>query len=132
MFARGADEGRVLTWCYDEKDEDFTKGSLDCGPRTGPLLHCVKQSFKMFWARLKYLTDATSLDTWVLDTLTDLFRNATSDLDLDAQLRAPGIVFFLHLLGLDTTGHAYRPHSKARLHITSARTKENQTDIFQI
>ncbi|KAF8518146.1 Phosphatidylinositolglycan class N-domain-containing protein [Hysterangium stoloniferum] len=81
MFARGATPGKVLTWCYDENDEDFTK-------------------------------DATSLDTWVLDKMKLLFQNATTDPELDAQLRSPGIVFFLHLLGLDTTGHSYRPHSK--------------------
>lgn len=28
MFARGADEGKVLTWCYDEEAEDFTKGIM--------------------------------------------------------------------------------------------------------
>lgn len=58
------------------------------------------------------LKDATALDTWVLDRLTELFHNATYDSKLDAQLRSPGTVFFLHLLGLDTTGHAYRPHSE--------------------
>ncbi|KAH9985887.1 Phosphatidylinositolglycan class N-domain-containing protein [Russula compacta] len=59
-----------------------------------------------------YTKDATALDIWVLDQLKSLFRNATTDKTLDAQLRAPQVVFFLHLLGLDTTGHSYRPHSK--------------------
>lgn len=26
MFANGATPGRVKTWCYDEDEEDFTKG----------------------------------------------------------------------------------------------------------
>jgi len=56
--------------------------------------------------------DATALDIWVLDQLKSLLRNATTNEALDAQLRAPQVVFFLHLLGLDTTGHSYRPHSK--------------------
>ncbi|KAF8496185.1 Phosphatidylinositolglycan class N-domain-containing protein [Russula emetica] len=59
-----------------------------------------------------FTKDATELDIWVLDQLKSLFRNATTDKALDAQLRAPQVVFFLHLLGLDTTGHSYRPHSK--------------------
>jgi GPI ethanolamine phosphate transferase 1 len=58
------------------------------------------------------LLDATELDIWVLDQLKSLFHNATANKALDAQLRAPQVVFFLHLIGLDTTGHSYRPHSK--------------------
>lgn len=64
-------------------------------------------------ARLTYQSaDATSLDIWVLDQLRSLLRNATTDKALDSQLRGDKVVFFLHLLGLDTTGHSYRPHSK--------------------
>ena len=49
---------------------------------------------------------------WVLEQLRALFHNATTDATLDARLRGDQTVFFLHLLGLDTTGHSYRPHSK--------------------
>lgn len=57
-------------------------------------------------------SDATALDVWVLDQLRTLFRNATADATLNSQLRSDKVIFFLHLLGLDTTGHSYRPHSK--------------------
>ncbi|KAI0084356.1 Phosphatidylinositolglycan class N-domain-containing protein [Irpex rosettiformis] len=59
-----------------------------------------------------FTKDATHLDTWVLDHLQSLLHNATTDDDLNQQLREEKTVFFLHLLGLDTTGHSYRPHSK--------------------
>ncbi|KAH9033937.1 alkaline phosphatase-like protein [Lactarius hengduanensis] len=59
-----------------------------------------------------FTKDATALDIWVIDQLKSLFRNATTNETLDAQLRAPQVVFFLHLLGLDVTGHSHRPHSK--------------------
>ncbi|KAG6917063.1 hypothetical protein DXG01_004035 [Tephrocybe rancida] len=83
MFSQGATPRRVKTWTYHKKYEDFTKD----------------------WS-------ATFLDLWVLDRLTELFRNATTDATLDAQLRSDKVVFFLHLQGLDITGHMYRPHSR--------------------
>ncbi|KAK0480758.1 Phosphatidylinositolglycan class N-domain-containing protein [Armillaria novae-zelandiae] len=58
-----------------------------------------------------FTQDATKLDLWVLEHLRVLFRNATTDPTLDHQLRSDKVVIFMHLLGLDTTGHSYRPHS---------------------
>jgi len=62
-----------------------------------------------------FTADATVLDTWVFDRVGELFKNASSDKTLDTALRKDQNVFFLHLLGLDTTGHAYRPYSKEYL-----------------
>ncbi|OBZ74872.1 GPI ethanolamine phosphate transferase 1 [Grifola frondosa] len=59
-----------------------------------------------------FTKDATALDVWVLEHLRSLFHNATADPILNSHLRSDKTVFFLHLLGLDTTGHSYRPHSK--------------------
>ncbi|CAE6506194.1 unnamed protein product [Rhizoctonia solani] len=84
MFARGVSpEDKVSSWCYDESEEDFTK-------------------------------DAKELDTWVLARLKETLYNATQHPGsaLDRSLRQEGVVIFLHLLGLDTTGHSYRPFSK--------------------
>ncbi|USW54761.1 Putative sulfatase, GPI ethanolamine phosphate transferase 1 [Septoria linicola] len=55
--------------------------------------------------------DATELDDWVFDRVKQLFKDAETDPELNARLRQDKLVFFLHLLGLDTTGHAYRPYS---------------------
>lgn len=60
--------------------------------------------------------DATELDTWVFERVEQLFESAASDPELDARLRQDKNVFFLHLLGLDTTGHSYRPYSREYLH----------------
>jgi len=98
MFAHGAVPGKVKTWCYSENDEDFTKGDS------------LFKFFRFYTNLIK--SDATALDLWVLDQLQVLFKNATTDAHLYEQLHSEGVVFFLHLLGLDTTGHSYRPHSK--------------------
>ena len=62
-----------------------------------------------------FTQDATKLDTWVFEKVKDLFAAAKTNATLDAALKEEKIVFFLHLLGLDTTGHAYRPYSKEYL-----------------
>ncbi|KAH0558997.1 Glycosyl phosphatidyl inositol anchor synthesis [Trichoglossum hirsutum] len=63
-----------------------------------------------------FTQDATQLDTWVFDKVDAFFKSASANSTLNALLREDGLVFFLHLLGLDTTGHAYRPYSKEYLH----------------
>jgi phosphatidylinositol glycan class N len=63
-----------------------------------------------------YSKDATELDTWVFDRVKNLFSDAETDRDLNNRLREDKNVFFLHLLGLDTTGHSYRPYSREYLH----------------
>lgn len=81
MFREGAVPGKVDTFCYGHEDEDFS-------------------------------ADATALDHWVFDRVYNFFEvEARQNATLAAELREPGTVFFLHLLGLDTTGHSYRPYS---------------------
>ncbi|KAJ5788043.1 GPI ethanolamine phosphate transferase 1 [Penicillium paradoxum] len=63
-----------------------------------------------------FTVDATHLDTWVFSKVQSLFESAKKDPELDRKLRDDKLVFFLHLLGLDTTGHAFRPYSNEYLH----------------
>lgn len=56
------------------------------------------------------------MDTWVFEKVEELFAAAALNSSLDSALRQDQNVFFLHLLGLDTTGHAYRPYSNEYLH----------------
>jgi GPI ethanolamine phosphate transferase 1 len=63
-----------------------------------------------------FTQDATLLDTWVFEKVKSLFSSARLNTTLDSALREDKTIFFLHLLGLDTTGHAYRPYSKEYLH----------------
>ncbi|EGE78508.1 GPI ethanolamine phosphate transferase 1 [Blastomyces dermatitidis ATCC 18188] len=60
--------------------------------------------------------DGSQLDIWVFEKVKALFAAAKEDPELDARLREDKLVFFLHLLGLDTAGHFFRPYSKEYLH----------------
>ena len=71
----------------------------------------------MYEAHAEDFTSAGSdLDIWVFDRVREFFETAKTNETLDAELRQDKIVFFLHLLGLDITGHGYRPYSKEYLH----------------
>ncbi|KAF1838279.1 GPI ethanolamine phosphate transferase 1 [Decorospora gaudefroyi] len=63
-----------------------------------------------------YSKDAWVLDEWVFARVKELFADAKTNATLDAELRQDKNVFFLHLLGLDTTGHMHRPYSWQYLH----------------
>lgn len=63
-----------------------------------------------------YTADALNLDVWVFDKVKALFEEAKTNSTLNGILKQDKLVFFLHLLGLDTNGHAYRPYSKEYLH----------------
>ncbi|KAI9873841.1 MAG: Glycosyl phosphatidyl inositol anchor synthesis, partial [Watsoniomyces obsoletus] len=63
-----------------------------------------------------YTMDATMLDIWVFDKVKAMFKEAKTNATLDRMLRQDQNVLFLHLLGLDTTGHSYRPYSKEYMH----------------
>ncbi|KAF9971256.1 Glycosyl phosphatidyl inositol anchor synthesis [Actinomortierella ambigua] len=83
MFAHGAsDPDRIDTIMYPAEHEDFATG------------------------------DASELDTWVFDHFTDLLKRAKTDKELYQKLHSDKIVFFLHLLGLDTNGHSHLPNSE--------------------
>ncbi|KAF8477369.1 Phosphatidylinositolglycan class N-domain-containing protein [Kalaharituber pfeilii] len=62
-----------------------------------------------------FTQDASILDLWVFDRVEEFFKNAQLNETLYTVLQQDRLVFFLHLLGLDTTGHAYRPYSKEYL-----------------
>ncbi|PBP16336.1 phosphatidylinositolglycan class N [Diplocarpon rosae] len=55
--------------------------------------------------------EASGLDIWVFEKVKALFQEAAKNATLDVDLRKDKNVFFLHLLGLDTNGHAFRPYS---------------------
>ncbi|XP_055457346.1 GPI ethanolamine phosphate transferase 1 isoform X2 [Psammomys obesus] len=82
MFAKGASGDHVYTYSYDAQREDFGAD------------------------------DATKLDTWVFDKVKGFFDAARNNQSLFSKVNEEKVVFFLHLLGIDTNGHAHRPSSR--------------------
>lgn len=60
--------------------------------------------------------EGSHLDTWVFEKMLALFEKAEEDEGLRRELLEPQTVFFFHLLGLDSNGHAHRPYSEEYLH----------------
>ncbi|KAI1752496.1 GPI ethanolamine phosphate transferase 1 [Xylaria castorea] len=95
------------TWSWGSPDilpmfeHGATPGRIDA--------YCYDADFEDF------SQDALHLDLWVFDHVKELFAAAEKNSTLNTALRQDKIVFFLHLLGLDTTGHSYRPYSKEYL-----------------
>ncbi|XP_042215038.1 GPI ethanolamine phosphate transferase 1-like isoform X2 [Homarus americanus] len=85
MFASGSERGHIETFMYKAEEEDFAR------------------------------SDASKLDTWVFEKVEAFFKEAGEDKKLNERLHEDRIVFFLHLLGLDTNGHSHKPHSEEYL-----------------
>ncbi|ODQ68612.1 GPI ethanolamine phosphate transferase 1 [Nadsonia fulvescens var. elongata DSM 6958] len=58
-----------------------------------------------------FTKSSIELDEFVFDHIKNLLNKAKSDPELNHRLREDRVVFFLHLLGIDTAGHGYRPYS---------------------
>lgn len=58
-----------------------------------------------------FTEESDKLDTWVFEHVNELFFEASINETLSRQLKEPKTAFFLHLLGLDSAGHAKRPFS---------------------
>ncbi|KAM7370024.1 hypothetical protein PAMP_011310 [Pampus punctatissimus] len=85
MFAKGATGDHVYTYTYPAMEEDFAS------------------------------TDASRLDSWVFTQVKSFFQSAKSNSTLKDSLLEDKNILFLHLLGIDTNGHAHRPMSQEYL-----------------
>ncbi|PRP89689.1 GPI ethanolamine phosphate transferase 1 [Planoprotostelium fungivorum] len=59
-----------------------------------------------------FAAGGSHLDTWVFDRVREMFKRAEGNQTIAEMMHEERIVFFLHLLGIDTNGHAYRPYSE--------------------
>lgn len=55
--------------------------------------------------------NAYKLDEWVFEQFGRLIKVAPHNTTIASMMNQTHIIFFLHLLGLDTNGHTNKPHS---------------------
>ena len=70
-------------------------------------IHCYKGDIESFAG-----SDSSLLDDWVFNTFSLFLNNSQRNKTLAQMLRKDKVVFFLHLLGIDTNGHSHKPWSK--------------------
>ncbi|XP_073957145.1 phosphatidylinositol glycan anchor biosynthesis class N isoform X2 [Choristoneura fumiferana] len=94
------------TWCWGTYDivDIFTKGTVDN--------HIFVHKFDPYDNTFGTDKNTTQLDSWVFKNVKDFFNNAKNNVDLKARLQSKKIVFFLHLLGTDTSGHTHKPKTQ--------------------
>lgn len=91
------------TWCWGTYDivNIFTKANIDD--------HIVVHEFDPYDQSFSTDKNTTLLDAWVFDNVKLFFQKAKDDEILKEKLKNNKIVFFLHLLGTDTSGHTHKP-----------------------
>lgn len=82
MLARGASVGKVDYYVYDAEEQQVQRSRTSV------------------------------LDQWVFERVSRTLKLAAVNSTFFQQISRPGCVFFLHLLGLDTAGHAFKPDSR--------------------
>ena len=103
MFRAGAVPGRVETSTYDHHLEDFAA------------------------------SNPAHLDTWVFDKVREFFEMAKENATHSSLMAESKVIFFLHLLGLDTNGHSHKPNSaevRSNLLLVDKGVKET-VDLFE-
>lgn len=95
-----------FTWCWGAYDiiNIFTKDHVGD--------HIYTNDFNPYSQSFSTYKNTTLLDDWVFRNVKEFFQNAEEDVNLLAKLKKNKIVFFLHLLGTDTSGHTHKPQTR--------------------
>jgi len=115
---------------FNQSAETWSWGSPDILPMfakgaTGDHVHA--HTYPSHWQDFGSGANASLLDDWVFEEATKFFAKGQSDETLHHKLQQDKIVFFLHLLGIDTNGHGAKPHSAeylANIELVDAQIKK--------
>lgn len=96
----------AYTWCWGTYDivEIFTKGAVKN--------NIFVEKFDPYEQSFSSDKNTTLLDDWVFTRVKIFFQKAKHDDRLREKLQSRKIVFFLHLLGTDTSGHTHKPRTE--------------------
>ncbi|KAF8092334.1 hypothetical protein N665_0417s0031 [Sinapis alba] len=99
---------------FNRSSHTFAYGSPDIIPIfCSALPHSTWNSYPHEYE--DFATDASFLDEWSFDQFESLLNSSHHDPKLKQLLHQDKLVFFLHLLGCDSNGHAHRPFSSIYL-----------------
>lgn len=95
---------------YTKNGNNVTNTKCDVlgSSKSRVLMHSYPSSFQEFTGKEG---SSKRLSQWSLDGFKMFLQSAKSDRALFEQLQNDGVIFFLHLLGIDTSGHSDKPHS---------------------
>ncbi|XP_047984768.1 GPI ethanolamine phosphate transferase 1 [Leguminivora glycinivorella] len=96
----------AYTWCWGTYDivDIFTKGTVDN--------HIFVHKFDPYDNTFSTDKNTTLLDSWVFENVRKFFHKAKSDNAVQEKMWSKKIIYFLHLLGTDTSGHTHKPKTQ--------------------
>ncbi|KAK9272720.1 hypothetical protein L1049_003097 [Liquidambar formosana] len=99
---------------FNRSSHTFSFGSADIVPiLCGALPHSTSRTYPHSFE--DFAADASFLDEWSFDQFQSLLNRSNEDPKLKQLFLQDNVVIYLHLLGCDTNGHAYRPYSSIYL-----------------
>ncbi|XP_063548560.1 GPI ethanolamine phosphate transferase 1-like [Cydia strobilella] len=114
----------AYTWCWGTYDivDIFTKGTVDN--------HIFVHKFDPYDNTFSTDKNTTLLDSWVFENVKNFFHKAKSDDAVQEKMRSKKIIYFLHLLGTDTSGHTHKP--KTQNFLTTVRNVDQGIKDMEI
>ncbi|OQV22806.1 GPI ethanolamine phosphate transferase 1 [Hypsibius exemplaris] len=100
-----------FTWGWGSPDiiTIFTKDKKDSGELVD-IPHIFADTYSAEFE--DFAASPVLLDFWVFDRVTEFLTKAKYNLSAMEMLHQDKIILFLHLLGMDTTGHVFKPQSE--------------------
>ncbi|GLV46026.1 Phosphatidylinositol glycan anchor biosynthesis class N [Carabus blaptoides fortunei] len=103
---------------FNESRYTWSWGSPDILPMFTKVSgkHVFAQSYSAEEEDFSGKQSTALLDKWVFDHFKQFLFSTGKEKQLSEQIRSDKVIFFLHLLGMDTAGHTHKPYSEEHIH----------------